>query len=637
MKLWNLLFMDGVDDMKLRSVTLACIFALALVIMAVEFLISDYIVTGGFEQLERQQVASDARKVKNEFLREIANLNTFLWDWSSWDDTYVFAQDGNAKYLESNLQVETFLEQSLNAIVVIGSGGRLVYGHAIDSDGAESEALLQEVLEAIKRGNMPSLGENGGSGGVVLLSEGPILIAMREVLKSDGSGPPSGIMVMARLLTDEIIEEISGRLELDVLVHALKNDPLIPDAFPGVLRSLEAGEDAAVQLKDQDTIRGFSLLRGIDEYPCLLLEVDESRRISRQGQIVSMYNYLFLAAVLVSFSVLMYFLLQKRVLSRIERLNEQVKNVDMSGKSITSVTVDGRDEVAELGHNVNAMLLLIAQDQKALQKAHDELEEKVSERTMELEEANEELLCLDKAKSHFLSSTSHELRTPLTAINGFIKLMEKSFRKRFQPHLSDVPEAAKRVGTFLENFKIVRSETDRLGRLIDDLLDLNKIEAGRMEWRDLDVDVIDLVRGATDTIAGQLDDSLDVALIVDVQTGIGSLRVDRDRMHQVLINLLNNAVKFTDKGYVKVGVVMGDEGVEFSVEDTGGGIPEEDAQQIFNIFYQSQAVDTMSDRPFGTGLGLAICKEIVEHYGGRIWVESELGKGSSFKFVLPVK
>jgi len=151
------------------------------------------------------------------------------------------------------------------------------------------------------------------------------------------------------------------------------------------------------------------------------------------------------------------------------------------------------------------------------------------------------------------------------------------------------------------------------------------------------VDVYNLVQGAVDTIAGQVEEKPDVELIVDVPAGTPAIHVDKDRIHQVLINLLNNAVKFTDKGYVKVIVSMVEENsMEIAVEDTGDGIPEDDSNQVFEIFYQSVTEREYSGKPFGTGLGLAICKEIVEHYGGRIWVESEAGKGSSFKFVLPL-
>ncbi len=199
-------------------------------------------------------------------------------------------------------------------------------------------------------------------------------------------------------------------------------------------------------------------------------------------------------------------------------------------------------------------------------------------------------------------------------------------------------EATKYIGTHLENFKIVRQETERLGRLVNDLLDLNKIEANRIDWRDSDVDVKKLVHSAANSIVGQFNDNPDIELIVDTPLSLPSLHVDGDRIHQVLINLLNNAAKFTEKGSVTVSVrESGEKAIEFSVTDTGTGISENDQAQIFEIFYQAQNGSEQYGPQFGTGLGLAICKEIVEHYNGKIWVESEVGKGSAFRFLIPVQ
>jgi len=633
--MWFTLNVGG--SMKLRNVALTSIFILALIVMATEYGVSNYIIKKGFDDLEQQQVASDVRRVKNEFLREVDSLDTFLWDWSSWDDTYQFAQDRNTDFIESNLGISTFQEQNLNLIIVFGKDGHIIYGRAIDGAGKDYALLVHEFMKQIKGVDLPRISSNGGTGGLVLMTNSPLIFASRPVLPSGGDGPAVGSIIMARFLTNKNVRAISERLELPLVAHTVKELPPYDNA-PTLLAQLQSGQETVVSIKDEKTIEGFALIRDIKGQPALVLDITEPRRVSLHGRTVALYNVLFTAAVLSIFNILIYILLQRRVISRVQRLNQQVQEVGTSGENHSLVTVDGQDEISQLSQNVNAMLLRIAEDRKALRLAHDDLETKVVERTVELEEANQELLCLDKAKSHFLSSTSHELRTPLTAILGFIKLMERSFRKHFQPHLKGVDEATKQVGTYLENFKIVRLETERLGRLINDLLDLNKIEAGRIEWRDSDVDVRDLIHTATGAIAGQFNDEIDVELVVDLPDELSLIHVDGDRIHQVLLNLLNNAAKFTERGVVKVSAQeTGDGFLELSVEDTGSGIPEEEREQIFEIFYQSQTEREYYGTPLGTGLGLAICKEIIEHYGGTIWVESNNGKGSAFKFRLPVK
>ncbi|WP_319468534.1 ATP-binding protein [uncultured Pseudodesulfovibrio sp.] len=621
--------------MRLKRIALSSIFILALLIMGTEYVVSNYIVRNGFDALERQQVASDVRRVRNEFLSEIEDLDTFLWDWASWDDTYNFVKNENVEYIKSNLPLTTFLEQNLNMVIVLGSDGRSIYARAVDEDGRDDESLINEFQAVIAKDGLPQITPDGKAAGLLVLSDGPLIFAKRPVLTSGGDKSSGGSLIMARFLLDDDIDSISKRLELPIVAQTL-NQIHRGTAVP--LEQLLAGKKDVISVKDQDTINGFTLLRDVYDQPALVLTVTEPRKVSHHGRVVAIYNTLFIAAILIVFSLLMYLLLQRKVLSRMIHLSKEVQRVDMSRETPMHVTISGDDEISQLAQNVNAMFVQIAEDQKALRRAHDSLERKVAERTAELEEANQELLCLDKAKSHFLSSTSHELRTPLTSIFGFIKLLERSFKKRFQPHLNDVEEATKYIGTHLENFKIVRKETERLGRLISDLLDLNKIEANRVDWRDSDVDVKQLVNSAAKSIVGQFNDNPDIELIVDTPMSLPSLHVDEDRIHQVLINLLNNAAKFTEKGSVTISVQdAGENALEFSVTDTGTGISENDQKQIFEIFYQAQNGSEQYGPQFGTGLGLAICKEIVEHYNGRIWVESEVGKGSAFRFTIPIQ
>ncbi len=250
-------------------------------------------------------------------------------------------------------------------------------------------------------------------------------------------------------------------------------------------------------------------------------------------------------------------------------------------------------------------------------------------------ETEKKLIALDKAKSMFLSSASHELRTPLTSIIGFLKLMEKNFKQRFLPHLESADDKLKTT-QFLDNISIVRSEADRLGRLVNDLLDLNKIESGRMEWRDEELDVNTVLKRAAGSISAYSGRNPAVGFTLEESEVSSSIIADGDRIHQVLINLLSNAFKYTDSGMVTLSATERGDQVEFVVEDTGRGISHEDVEKVFDIFYQVHDENKRSSKTFGTGLGLAISRQIVTHYGGRLAVESEVGKGSCFTFLLPI-
>ncbi len=270
------------------------------------------------------------------------------------------------------------------------------------------------------------------------------------------------------------------------------------------------------------------------------------------------------------------------------------------------------------------------------------LEYKVRKRTRqlmrkneELEYSNQQLRHLDEMKSAFLSSVSHGLRTPLTSLLGFAKLTDRIFNKNFTPMAQGDEKLENLAQRVTGNLGVLIQEGERMTRLINDFLDLTKIEAGRVEWRDRSIDVADFVLHAFNAVKGEFDKKESVEFRVLLADNLPKVFVDTDRMLQVMINLLNNAAKFTESGSVLLEALnVDDEFVEIRVNDTGPGIAKEDLVRIFDKFYQLEKRN-QGGNVEGTGLGLAICKEIVEHYKGRIWVESRLGHGSVFKFRLP--
>jgi Na+/proline symporter/nitrogen-specific signal transduction histidine kinase len=237
-----------------------------------------------------------------------------------------------------------------------------------------------------------------------------------------------------------------------------------------------------------------------------------------------------------------------------------------------------------------------------------------------LRTANEKLLELDRLKDDFLSTVTHELRTPLTSVRAFAEI------------LYDNPDIeAEQRQEFLH---LIIKESERLTRLINQVLDMAKIEAGEIDWKIEPVDLTAIVEEAIAT-TGQLFRAKDVALETHLAEGLPAVPGDHDRLMQVVLNLLSNAVKFTpgETGRVVVRVEPSDDGIRVSVADNGPGIARKDAAIVFDKF--RQVGNTMTEKPQGTGLGLAICKRIVEHLGGRIWVDSEVGRGSTFAFVIP--
>lgn len=254
----------------------------------------------------------------------------------------------------------------------------------------------------------------------------------------------------------------------------------------------------------------------------------------------------------------------------------------------------------------------------------------------ELEAANQRLQKLDQMKSDFLSSVSHELRTPLTSIRGFASLIDREFSRSFIPLAGEDAGLQKKSQRIRDNLEIILKESERLTRLINDVLDLAKIEAGRVEWHDAPIQPEALIRDAANAAHGMFDAKPAIELLLDIQDGLPPFIGDADRMLQVLVNLLNNSVKFTEQGSVTVRAFLnGDKLIQLEVRDTGIGFPQEDAEAIFDKFQQAKHGDTLVDRPKGTGLGLAISREIIGRHGGHIWASSSPGAGSTFAFTLP--
>jgi PAS domain S-box-containing protein len=240
-----------------------------------------------------------------------------------------------------------------------------------------------------------------------------------------------------------------------------------------------------------------------------------------------------------------------------------------------------------------------------------------------------------QAKSAFLANVSHELRTPLTSVLGFARIIQKRLNEVIFPRLTDPDSKTERaMKQVSDNIDIIVTESQRLTKLINDVLDLSKIEAGKVEWNMVSLSMVDVLdRAIAATTA--LFDSKKIKLIRSLPPELPPVLGDNDKLIQVVINLISNAVKFTPQGSVTCQAQAIAPDIVIKVIDTGIGIAKADQEKVFEVF--TQAGNTLTEKPQGTGLGLAICRQIIEHHGGRIWVESELGQGSAFVFTLPIQ
>jgi len=251
-----------------------------------------------------------------------------------------------------------------------------------------------------------------------------------------------------------------------------------------------------------------------------------------------------------------------------------------------------------------------------------ELEQKSQElqsATADLRAANERLLELDRMKDDFMSSVTHELRTPLASIRAFAEILQDN------PDLEQ-EERTRFVG-------IIVAETERLTRLVNQVLDLAKIESEATEWQNERLDLGELIRQSVDSTE-RLFRNKGVRAFLHLPERPALLWSDKDRLTQVMLNLLSNAAKFVpeDTGTVDVELRKYPDGYLVRVSDNGSGIPADELPFIFEKFRQGSGGH---EKPVGTGLGLPISRGIIEHLGGRIWAESTPGMGATFSFLLP--
>jgi signal transduction histidine kinase len=369
--------------------------------------------------------------------------------------------------------------------------------------------------------------------------------------------------------------------------------------------------EEAMQLQHS---KQYPLYRRIEDFVTQLVERERNKMDRLRASVAAAdRNTLILmassAAALMLLALLLGFVISWSFILPVQKAHGFLSEV-AKGNFAATIDVPNRDEFGALAAHMNHM-------SQELHRLYDSQHQA----SQELQRLNEQLQQASKAKSNFLANMSHELRTPMNAILGFVEMVLDDIYGEVPPHLR-------------EPLTDIQTNGKHLLRLINDVLDLSKIEAGRMELvlAEYSVqDVVETVRTSLQSLALEKGLEFVAAAADNIPVALG----DPKRITQCLMNLVGNALKFTKHGRVTVWVEQQGENLLFRVSDTGIGIPKEELENIFREFQQ---VDTAITREFtGTGLGLNITKKFVEMHGGRIWVESELGQGSTFFFNLPLR
>ena len=345
------------------------------------------------------------------------------------------------------------------------------------------------------------------------------------------------------------------------------------------------------------------------------LSVIIPKEIAEQRFASDIIFFLIVGVVSILMIVVIIFFTTGKFMRPIEKLTAAVAIVTKTGDLSTKVDISSNDEVGRLGMAFNEM-------SSKLRSSYALLEQRIAEKTIHLQKAIHALERANKLKSEFLANMSHELRTPLNAIIGFAEVLRDKI-------CGDLNEEQ------LDFVKDIHSSGYHLLQMINDILDLSKIEAGKMVLQYEVFPVTDAIQDVYHIIQG-LADKKHLHLQTEIHPETKDIEADRVKFKQVLYNLLSNAIKFTsENGNIITKASILDDMLQVSVTDSGIGMKPEDQKQVFKEFWQAD--NSFSRKYQGTGLGLALTKRIVEMHGGKIWFESEYEKGSTFCFTLPLK
>lgn len=548
-----------------------------------------------FKELESESISQQIKLVEQAMQSQLNGLGYKTADWANWDESYNFTLEKNPSFLKTNVNAPAVKLLGVQQILWFNNQSKLVHSVSLSANDQLIESLDSFLLRP-QFNEALSQSLTGVTNRGFIRHEGAVyMIVVTPVMHSDLSGPPAGAIAFLRLLDEEFIRTVGQQIQLDL--------SLVTAVTEKTANKQTADSLVQIRLVNDETAVGLRYFSDIFGRPAFAVQLTVPRTTYQKGVWALQASYMICGLIGICFALSVIYLLEKLVVKRVTQLSSTVEEITKSGDLTTKITINGKDEIGRLGRIMQEMLLRLHHIQLSAEEARTNAE------------------AADAAKSRFVANVSHELRTPLSGILGMTQVLldsEVSLTKR-------------------EHLSLVKESASQLLDVINDILDFSKLGAGKLALSLGETRLDHVFQEALNAIAVRAQDK-GLALLVDCAADLPiNVRTDSAKLRQILINLLGNAVKFTDHGEIVLSAkllhVMGSKVIiKITVTDTGIGIPHSKQQSIFDPFVQADQSVRRTQQ--GTGLGLSITKQLVELLGGKIELKSRPGKGSVFSFTL---
>lgn len=461
--------------MTIRKKALLAITVIFVGLIVILFVISRFVLLENLNKLEKDNTSRDVERVLNVWAYTVSDLVSTTTDWSSWDDTYAFLEDGNSKYINSNLVDNTFIGIRLNLMLFIDSSGKTVFSKAFDLNSGEEIPVPQSLQARLTEDGLllsPSSTGNQISGLLVLPENPPLLIASLPILHSDDSGPIRGTLIFGRYLDSTEVNRL-GELTSLSLAYYRTDDMALSADIREIYPSLSQETPILTRPLNAQRIAGYSLIKDIYGNPGLILKVDMPRDIYQEGQRGITYLMLTIIAVGIVFGLLAAWIADKQGLSRLKKLAGSIESIATSGNISERVITTGNDEISSVANSVNSMLEALQLSENRLRESEQYYRSifETAGAAMAIADGNH-LLSLVNSEFEKLSGYSKEELEGKKRWIEFIKLDELTDVIEYQTRLRKEPGIARR------NFEC--SFANRDGNVRDILLNIDLIPGTNM-------------------------------------------------------------------------------------------------------------------------------------------------------------